>query len=80
MAFAVDLPIHREHPEPLVLDWQIQNKFGATFGGFPEVLPACNEGRQATSATAFSSTSRSCEERSNQASGQQDLFYNVVEI
>ena len=30
MAFAVDLPIHREHPGPLVLDWQIQNKLSAT--------------------------------------------------
>jgi len=30
MAFAVDLPIHRERPGPLVLDWQIQNKLGAT--------------------------------------------------
>jgi len=30
MAFAVDLPIHREHPGPLDLDWQIQNKLGAT--------------------------------------------------
>jgi len=29
-AFAVDLPIHREHPGPLVLDWQIQNRLGAT--------------------------------------------------
>jgi len=30
MAFAVDLPIHREHSGLLVLDWQIQNKLGAT--------------------------------------------------
>jgi len=30
MAFAADLPVHREHPGPLVLDWQIQNKLGAT--------------------------------------------------